>query len=98
MNGSLRAIAGRRLAVYDARTTKEQAMNGVQFFTNDEGQVKSVLIDLDVWGDLWEDFYDVMLAESSKTGNSLPWEQVRAELQAVAEQEAHAHADVHGTD
>ena len=73
-------------------------MNGVQFFTDDKGKVKSVLIDLEVWGDLWEDFYDVMLAESSKTGNTLPWKQVRTELQELAEREPHAHVNAHGTD
>ncbi|MDA1192943.1 MAG: hypothetical protein O3A46_14815, partial [Candidatus Poribacteria bacterium] len=49
-------------------------------------------------GDLWEDFYDVLLAECSKTGITHAWEDVKAELKAMSEREAELHAELQGTD
>lgn len=37
-------------------------MHGVQFVTNEQGKKTAVLIDLKKNGDLWEDFYDVAIA------------------------------------
>ena len=34
-------------------------MKGVQFVIDDSGKKKAVLIDLEEWGELWEDFYDL---------------------------------------
>ncbi len=41
-------------------------MEGIQFVTNHQGHKVAVLIDLLKYGDLWEDFYDRMLAEQRK--------------------------------
>jgi len=38
-------------------------MSGVQFMINDIGKKTAVVIDLKKHGRMWEDFYDVMLAE-----------------------------------
>ena len=38
-------------------------MKGVQFLVDDQGERKAVLIDLDLHGELWEDFYDAALAK-----------------------------------
>ena len=37
-------------------------MEGIQFVTDDKGQKTAVLIDLKKYGELWEDFYDGLLA------------------------------------
>jgi len=37
-------------------------MEGIQFVTNEQGQKTAVLIDLKQYGELWEDFYDSLLA------------------------------------
>lgn len=37
-------------------------MEGIQFVTDDKGQKVSVLIDLTKYGELWEDFYDSLIA------------------------------------
>jgi hypothetical protein len=37
-------------------------MSGVQFLVDDRGQRTAVVIDLKKHADVWEDFYDVMLA------------------------------------
>jgi hypothetical protein len=39
-------------------------MRGVQFLVDDDGQKTAVLIDLKRNAQLWEDFYDVVLAKS----------------------------------
>jgi hypothetical protein len=37
-------------------------MEGIRFVTNDEGKRVAVIIDLEKYGDLWEDFYDSLTA------------------------------------
>ena len=37
-------------------------MSGVQFLVDERGQKTAVVIDLKKYADVWEDFYDVMLA------------------------------------
>ncbi len=39
-------------------------MRGIQFLVDDRGQKTSVLIDLKEHGELWEDFYDTLLAKA----------------------------------
>lgn len=41
-------------------------MQGIQFVLNDSGQKTGVLINLKKWGEVWEDFYDVMTAQLRK--------------------------------
>jgi hypothetical protein len=38
-------------------------MKGVEFVIDEEGKKKAVLIDLKRHRDLWEDFYDTLLAK-----------------------------------
>jgi hypothetical protein len=37
-------------------------MEGIRFVTNDEGKRVAVIIDLEKYGDVWEDFYDSLTA------------------------------------
>jgi len=37
-------------------------MEGIQFVVNDAGERVAVLIDLHQYGEIWEDFYDQVLA------------------------------------
>ncbi|MBU0494421.1 MAG: hypothetical protein KKA73_21890 [Chloroflexi bacterium] len=39
-----------------------QTVEGIQFVTNAAGEKTAVLIDLRQYGELWEDFYDVLVA------------------------------------
>jgi len=39
-------------------------MEGIQFVTNDKGDKVAVMIDLQKYGELWEDFYDSLTARS----------------------------------
>ena len=45
-----------------AQLTRRWKVKGVDFVVNDEGGKKAVIIDLRRHGDLWEDFFDTMLA------------------------------------
>jgi hypothetical protein len=38
-------------------------MKGVEFVVDDDGKKRAVLIDLKEHRELWEDFYDVLLAK-----------------------------------
>lgn len=39
-------------------------MKGIQFVSDDKGRKVAVLIDLKKYGELWEDFYDSLLARA----------------------------------
>lgn len=41
-------------------------MKGVQFIIDDHGNPKSVILDLAIWGDVWEDIHDGIVLESRK--------------------------------
>lgn len=38
-------------------------MQGIQFLANERGETTTVQIDLRLYGELWEDFYDAFLAK-----------------------------------
>ena len=37
-------------------------MRGIQYITDDRGKNKAVVIDPESYGELWEDFYDSLIA------------------------------------
>jgi len=41
-------------------------MRGINFVTNDEGERVAVQIDLKKHGDVWEDFFDVLVAKKRR--------------------------------
>ena len=55
-------------------------MEGVQFLVNEAGEKTSVLIDLNEWGDLWEDFYDTMVSRSRQNEAEIDWEELKTEI------------------
>ena len=57
-------------------------MQGVKYLIDENGKKTAVQIDLKVWGEIWEDFYDVMIALSRKDEPDLPWEEVKKEIEA----------------
>ena len=56
-------------------------MKGVEFLVDDSGKKRAVLIDLERWGDLWEDFYDVLASESRKKEPTVSWSELKAEME-----------------
>jgi hypothetical protein len=57
-------------------------VKGVQFVTDTDGRKVAVLLDLEEWGELWEDIYDNMLANERSGEPSTPLEEFEAELRA----------------
>jgi len=55
-------------------------MKGIQFVVDDTGKKKAVLIDLGEWGELWEDIYDVLVAQSREGEPTVDWDDLKAEM------------------
>jgi len=55
-------------------------MKGISFVTNEENKKVAVLIDLREHGDLWEDFYDGLIAEQRKNDEVISFDQLKQEL------------------
>jgi hypothetical protein len=56
------------------------ALKGVQYVTDSSGKRIAVLISLEEWGEIWEDFYDVLISESRKDEPTVSWESLKAEM------------------
>ena len=57
-------------------------IKGVQYVVDDSGKKTAVIISLEEWGELWEDFYDILVAESRRDEPTIPWEELKAEVTA----------------
>ncbi len=55
-------------------------LKGVQYLVDDSGERTAVVISLKEWGEIWEDFYDVLVSESRKDEPTVAWETLKAEL------------------
>jgi hypothetical protein len=55
-------------------------MDGIQFLVNENGEKTAVLLDLKQWGDLWEEFYDILVSRSRAEEETVNWEDLEAEL------------------
>jgi len=55
-------------------------MEGIQYVTNDKGQKVAVLIDLKKYGEVWEDFYDILTAHARANESRETLEEVKALL------------------
>jgi len=58
------------------------AIRGIQFVTDAQGRRVAVQLDLKEWGELWEDIYDNIVADSRKDEPTVPLEEFEAELHA----------------
>ena len=54
-------------------------MKGIQYVVDDSGRKKAVIIDLAEWGELWEDFSDILVAEARRGEPVVQWEKLKAE-------------------
>ena len=55
-------------------------MKGIQFVVDDKGEKTAVLIDLQEYGALWEDFYDCLIALARADEPRASLAEVRAQL------------------
>ena len=51
-------------------------MDGIYFFEDETGKKRFVQIDLTLYGDLWEDFYDALVVAQRKDEDSVPFSEV----------------------
>jgi hypothetical protein len=55
-------------------------MTGIQFITDDKGRKTAAVIDLKRHKALWEDFHDIMVANSRRKEKSFSLEEVKKSL------------------
>ncbi len=48
---------------------------------NEKGEKKAVLIDLEEWGELWEDFSDILVSRSRENESEISWDELKQELE-----------------
>lgn len=58
-------------------------MEGIKYLVDEKNNKVAVQIDLEKYGELWEDFYDILVAEAKKYEESIPLEDLIAELKAA---------------
>jgi len=56
------------------------ALKGVQYLVDSSGKGTAVVISLEEWGEIWEDFYDVLVSGSRKDETTVDWETLKAEM------------------
>ena len=54
-----------------------EIMEGILYVTDDNNKKKFVQIDLEKYGEMWAEFYDVLIAESRKNDERIPLEEVK---------------------
>ncbi len=59
---------------------KVTMLKGVQYLVDASGKHTAVVISLEEWGEIWEDFYDVLVSESRRDEPTVAWETLKAEV------------------
>ncbi len=54
-----------------------EIMEGILYVTDDNNKKKFVQIDLEKYGEMWSEFYDILIAESRKNDERIPLEEVK---------------------
>jgi hypothetical protein len=58
----------------------EPKMEGINYVTDDKNEKVAVQIDLRKYGELWEDFYDSLIADVRRNEEKIPLEDVIRDL------------------
>ena len=53
-------------------------MSGIRFLTDEDGRKVAVQINLETHGELWEEFYDALVAEERRGEPAIPYEEYRS--------------------
>jgi len=56
------------------------SMNGISFVVDERGRKKAVLIDLDRYGETWEDFHDALIVKARRREPREPLSEVEKRL------------------
>jgi hypothetical protein len=62
-------------------------MEGIRFVTDENGQKVAVQIDLERYGELWEDIHDRLVAASREDEKSIPFDTVKKRAAARRKRE-----------
>jgi len=57
---------------------EKSKVKGIQYVIDAEGRRTAVLIDLEQYEALWEDFYDALMAEARKDEPRIAWSDAKA--------------------
>ena len=55
-------------------------MEGIYFVKDESGKDRFVQIDLSLFGEAWEDFYDILLAEKARGEDSISFKEFKNQL------------------
>ncbi len=58
-------------------------MKGVQYVVDNKGNAKAVLIDLKKFGELWEDFQDLLVSRARRKERRFSLAEVEARLRKI---------------
>lgn len=53
-------------------------MTGIRFLTDEDGRKVAVQINLETHGEIWEDFYEALIAEERRAESAIPYEEYRS--------------------
>ena len=56
------------------------AIRGIQFVADAQGKRVAVQLDLNEWGELWEDIYDNIVADSRKGEPTVPLDNLAGDI------------------
>ncbi len=56
-------------------------IEGIHFVTNLNNERIAVQIDLKKHGQLWEDFYDLLIIKARESEERVSWKEIKADLQ-----------------
>jgi hypothetical protein len=62
------------------RFKEARMIEGIQFVVDDAGKKTAVIINLEKWGELGEDVYDIFVSESRREEPVISWEELKAEM------------------
>ena len=71
-----RVESKQKFKVVNFKWQKHEPMKGINYVTDDKNRKVAVQIDLKKYGELWEDFYDNMIAELRKDEEKIPLAEV----------------------
>ncbi len=55
-------------------------MKGINYVIDDTGKQQAVLIDLNEWGDIWENLYDVLISLNRLNESKVSWDELKDEM------------------
>ena len=74
-------LLGVQIMGRDVQVEEDSTVRGISFVVDWRGRRRAVIIDLEVLGDLWEDFFDVVVSESRRGEPTISWEELKSEMQ-----------------